>query len=535
MSISNILKNPLIWIFGVILAVLSSWLSGVLEEFLPNPGEIRQCIECAFEDDLPPSHDRFRFVVSRLESDDNPERSQDIFNRAFNGIPGVELLASRCIVKASAVGPIAIGEQQKRAQLILKRLNADVLIFGMFYNGSNVRHLSLAFVPRQEDGGGVRGSSPGTQLYTLNAPSLGEEFKEDIRAWIVSRALATAASAADQATRGQLLASALAHEANKIEKLLEESTITEPARLAALRLAHGVVLHTLGEIEKDASWLLRAVHAFSETLKVITRQDQPVTWARTQNRLGGTLRILGSIERDRERLAQAVAARNAALTVFTRESMPLDWARTQNNLGNTLQALGDLENNSQRLTQAVSAHSAALTVFTHDQWPLDWANTQNSLGVAFELLGKRENDATRLEQAVNTYNKALTVFTRDGMPLYWARTQNNLGRILQILGKKKSDTERLEQAVNAYRKALTVFARADMSLDWARTQNNLGNTLQYLGQLEDNMERLEEAVSAYNKALTVFKLDHMPQYRAKTKDNLDRALQALGRRENHTE
>lgn len=535
MTISKILKNPLTWFVGVILAALSGWLSGILEEFLPDPREIRQIVECALEDGLPPSQDRFRFVSSRLESDDNPEMRQDIFNRAFTNIRNVELVASKCIVKASAAGPIAIREQQKRAQRILKRLNADVLIFGMFHNGTADRYLSLAFAPLQEDGGGVRGSSPGSELYKLNALSLGKDFKEDISARLVARALTTAAPAADSRARGRLLANTLADEVKKIEGLLEDSTISEPARLAALHHAHGMVLHTLGELEKDRSWLVQAVYAFSEALKVITREDRPVAWARTQNRLGGTLRILGSIERDRERLTQAVTARNAALMVFTREGMPLDWARTQNNLGNTLQALGHLEDNAERLKRAVRAHNEALKVFTSDRWPLDWANTQNSLGVALEILGNRENDATRLEQAVNAYNKALTVFTREDMPLNWAQTQKNLGRILQTLGERERDTARLEQAASAYNETLTVFTREDMPLDWARTQNNLGNALQVLGQLEDNMERLEEAVNAYNKALTVFTPDHMRQYWATTKQNLERALQALGERENRTE
>ena len=70
------------------------------------------------------------------------------------------------------------------------------------------------------------------------------------------------------------------------------------------------------------------------------------------------------------------------MTVLTRDEFPEDWARTQNNLGVAYweRIHGDRAENLER---AIAAYQAALTVRTRDEFPEDWARTQNNVGVAY--------------------------------------------------------------------------------------------------------------------------------------------------------
>ena len=85
---------------------------------------------------------------------------------------------------------------------------------------------------------------------------------------------------------------------------------------------------------------------------------------------------MGAQEEGTERLEAAVTACNAALQVLTREDLPLDWARTQSNLGAALRTVGAQEEGTERLEAAVTAYNAALQVFTREDLPLDWARIQ---------------------------------------------------------------------------------------------------------------------------------------------------------------
>ena len=77
--------------------------------------------------------------------------------------------------------------------------------------------------------------------------------------------------------------------------------------------------------------------------------------------------------------------------MLTPEDRPVDWARTQNNLGNALQVLGQLEHNMERLEEAVNAYDKALTVFTPDHMRQYWAGTKHNLERALQALGERES------------------------------------------------------------------------------------------------------------------------------------------------
>ena len=105
---------------------------------------------------------------------------------------------------------------------------------------------------------------------------------------------------------------------------------------AALSLAHGNALATLGERDSEPERLEQAVHAYTEALEVYTREDMPLDRAMTQNNLGSALQTLGSRESGPERLEQAVHAYTEALRVFTSKETPRHRAITQDNRARAL-------------------------------------------------------------------------------------------------------------------------------------------------------------------------------------------------------
>ena len=470
----SFVRKPLFWVGGVILGALATWFLGVFNQLLPSPPRVALAIENAIQSTPPPSAERFRFVLTWLRNDPAGTYTHEV-EQNFYQIEGIELVRSVHIVEASGAADEWQPPMQERAREILNKWNADVAIVGSARSSNEGIQLSLWFVSRA--GTDTLGRQ---EPYALTVP-LPEEFREDLGAQVAAVALCAAAPAADTEARGQVLTDGLEAVVKRIGNLLASSTITASERRAALHVAHGNALQTLGEREDGTERLEQAVTAYNAAVEVHTRERVPLDWAMTQNNLGAALAILGTREDGTERLEQAVTAYNAAVEVHTRERVPLDWAMTQNNLDNALQTLGEREDGTERLEQAVTAYNAAVEVHTREQVPLDWAATQNNLGAALRTLGEREDGTERLEQAVTAYNAALEVYTREQVPLQWAATQNNLGNALRTLGAREDGTERLEQAVTAYNAAVEVHTREQMPLDWAATQNNLGNALRTPG------------------------------------------------------
>src|SRR5260370_35007879 len=75
-----------------------------------------------------------------------------------------------------------------------------------------------------------------------------------------------------------------------------------------------------------------------QILQLLSREDDPSTWAALQFALGYALQQNQEGNR-KAQLAAAIACYDSALTVYTREEMPTDWARIQHNKGVVLHEL----------------------------------------------------------------------------------------------------------------------------------------------------------------------------------------------------
>ena len=461
------------FVIGAIAAVSAAWLRGFLNQFLPPPKRAWLALKNLLRDNPPRPENSFRIVLCWLENDLSGDDTKTV-ERAFTSIEGIMLVRSARLVAASGARDEWRPAMQKSALPVLRDWNGDLAILGLVKKSGQA--LSLWFVPRSGEGTLGRGD----QAYQLEDVTLGVDFHDDLHAQLTAVALTAVAPLTDTEVRGRVLEKGLQDATEKLSNLLDSSAIGGTQHRAALLVALGAALQSLGERDGGTERLDQAVAAYRAALDEFSREHMPLQWATTQNNLGVALQALGARESGTARLELAVAAYRAALEERSREHVPFQWATTQNNLGNALQALGARESGTERLDQAMTAYRAALDELTRERVPLDWAMTQNNLGNALQTLGARESGTERCEQAVTAYRAALEERTRERMPLQWAMTQSNLGDALGILGEREGDTERLELTVTAYRAALEELTGERVPLDWAKTQNNLDRVLRKL-------------------------------------------------------
>ena len=461
-------------IVGVVLATLiATWLLGFLNRFAPSPGRSSLAVANLLRAKSQRSEDRFRFVLCWLENDSKGDDTS-VVAQAFSSVPGVTLVRSARIVKASGAADDWRPAMQTTARAVLERWSADLAVVGLVKKPGEA--LSLWFVLRSGDGTLSRGDQP----YELDRSTLGLDFHDDLRAQLTAMALATVAPLTDTEVRGKILEEGLKEVTEKLAILLERPAIQEPERRAPLLAALGNSLATLGERESGAERLKKAVEAHRAALEGYSRQRTPFQWAMTQNNLGTALQELGKRENGTMRHKEAVEAYHAALEERTRARVPVQWAMTQNNLGTALQELGEKESGTERLEQAVEAYHSALEEYTRESAPLEWAGTQNNLGNALLVLGEREGSKERFAQAAEAFHAALKERTCKRVPLQWAMTQNNLGAVLEALVEHEPGTERLEQAGHAYRAAFDLFAAVEASFYRDIAKRNLDRVLEIL-------------------------------------------------------
>ena len=500
-------------ITSVVTAVLVVWFSEAFLQIVPSPQRVLLRIQNALSDVPSHTNSGFRIVLCWLENDWNGENTRNVEN-AFSGIEGITLVVSAEEISASGAADEWRPAMRSSAVEVLEEWNADLVIAGKVKRAGEA--LALWFVPRRGDGTLSRADRP----YTLEEATLGSDFHEDLRTQLAVMAWSAVAPLADAGTHGHVFEKGLRSATTRLAKLLDAPTIRRSEHRAALYMALGNALYTLGTREPGSKDLERSASALHNALAILTRQRTPIEWARAQNSIGLVLSDLAERGSAKERLEQALAAYLAALEVFSREQTSFEWAALQGHLGTVLRRLGELETGIERFERAIAAHRAALEVFTREDSPYDWAFEQDHLGNALSSLGERQNDPVLLEQAILAHRAALTELTRKRVPLSWAAAQHNLGLTLIALGQRRKHTDHFEQSLDALRAALRERTRKRTPFDWALTQNALGKALFFLGERKDERRYFEQARDAYHAALEVLGGEGESRHREMVQNNL---------------
>ncbi len=248
----------------------------------------------------------------------------------------------------------------------------------------------------------------------------------------------------------------------------------------------------------------------------ISRDQEPLAWAETQNYLGNILAALGQQRRDAELFERAIQCFSNALEEFRQENSPLEWAATQYNLGTANQALGRLLDATKPLKIAVDAYTNALLVWTRDESPEDWMFTMHQLGDTFHAYGKLLKGNRQFQKSVVAYKNALAVLDADNYALELTATHNNRAAVLHHLGETEENPERLEEAIRSYEKALTVSMEQQLPIHLAvlcrvnktTAQNVLAELTNDTGLAEEVADEFEVIIECFSHALQPLCLRH---------------------------
>ncbi len=299
----------------VITGVLTTWLTGFLNQLVPSPARARLALKNCWSNGPQRAEDGFRVALCWLGKDVSRHDTETVA-QAFVRIDGISLVRSARIVSATGAADEWRPAMKRSARAILDRWNADLAIVGLVKRSDAV--LSLWFVPRCSDDTLRRGDQP----YTLENVTLGTDFHHDLRAQLTAMALASLAPLVDGQVRGQVIDNGLHDATEKLISLVKGRTIAAGGRKAALQLVPGVALCTLGERERSTERLDQSVDALRAALKEFTRHRAPKT-------MGTALAVLGEKENSTKRLRQALEAFRTSLEEYSRERVPFLWAMTQ--------------------------------------------------------------------------------------------------------------------------------------------------------------------------------------------------------------
>lgn len=250
--------------------------------------------------------------------------------------------------------------------------------------------------------------------------------------------------------------------------------------------------------------------------RTVSREQQPLVWAETQNNLGNVLAALGQQRRDAASFERAIQCFSNALEEFKQESSPLEWAATQYNLGTASQALGQLTEATQPLKIAVDAYTNALTVWTREKSPEDWMLTMHQLGNTFYVFGKLLKGNRQFQKSVVAYKNALDALDADNYALELTATHNNRAAVLHHLGESEGNPERLEESIRSYEKALAVSMEQQLPIhlavlcrvNKATAQNVLAELTNNTGLADEIADEFEVIIECFSHALQPLCLRH---------------------------
>jgi len=348
------------------------------------------------------------------------------------------------------------------------KYDADLVIWGDVPPPGTTLYIHFAAQPPVDD-------NPAGTISPFQALTLPVGFDPtDLGALLLATALAAMNPGAEakRQSRRNLVAEALEHAAEAIERIPSDFTAREQASIQTM-FANS--LATFGHLFPGTEVYHRASLAYTKAIKDTLRTESPTNWAYMQRNLGTVLQALGERADDVDTLEHAAQAYRAALEVFTFETTPFPWATTQSRLGEALYRLDIKTNDTKGLKEALTLYQGALKVLNKRSTPLLWSGIMNNFGEAAQVLGRELNHEDVLKRAVEAYKQALTVRNRTAQPTLWAATQNNMGSALFLLGRMTNEEHYYEAALNAFMGAREVYSTLGLTRMVEITEKNIAH------------------------------------------------------------
>jgi tetratricopeptide (TPR) repeat protein len=309
--------------------------------------------------------------------------------------------------------------------------------------------------------------------------------------------------------------------------LLSEELVESAAPDSSVTVAD-IFLHTRGNYEQRSfsSNILEPLReALEASLTDEYLEQEPSSWAETQNHLGNILAALGQQQHDAVSFEKAIKCFNHALEEYSQEDSPLEWALTQYNLGTANQALGRLQENSKILNTAIEAYTNALLVWSREESPEEWMTTMHQLGVTFHTYGTLLKGNRTFQKSVVAYKNALAALDADNYAFELTATQNNRAAVLHHLAESEENAERMEEALKSYQKALTVCMEQQLPfhhaviirVNKATAQNVLAELTNDAVLAEEVADEFELIMECFPHALQPLCLKHCEEQMSKAK------------------
>jgi tetratricopeptide (TPR) repeat protein len=350
---------------------------------------------------------------------------------------------------------------EKRGRDILRRCNADVLIWGAVAQDQNKTVLRLRFLPRDGEGTRPRGFELSEKKLELQA-DFGNEFGAVLATYAATGPLAALGEARDI---GDIL--------GPVTKKLAPLAKQPPAfftgdQKATLEDAYAIACYRLGTLKDDRTALDDAATSWASAANYWRNRDFK-KYAAAQWGRGETLLKLGDATGGVGSISAAVEGYQAALAQRANEKPSVDVATMQVTLAAVLIRLADFEGGTESLSRAISAYGAALKVWASPpKYPRGWATSQRDLGDAHFRFAERARDAQHLLAAIEAYRAPLThLWTREFLPLDWGAMQSRISAALLLWGKLEGDRGRLLEAREAARSALEELSKGRKPFEFA--------------------------------------------------------------------
>ena len=195
---SKVLNNKKLAILGMLGAVLTTWLLGGLNLFVPTPGQIKLWASNPFERCKKGSDEKqgqFTVTLSWLHRDFEYHTDWVAESLTVPSIKGFSLNRYPWVISPDIDGDIDLwsGKFRKEGRLILEECRSDLLIVGKVDDPRKA--LTLWFIPRtadhDEEGNPRKGTlaSGNKSTYKLDSGKLGESFEESVKFQILTEVL----------------------------------------------------------------------------------------------------------------------------------------------------------------------------------------------------------------------------------------------------------------------------------------------------------------------------------------------------------
>ncbi len=297
----------------------------------------------------------------------------------------------------------------------------------------------------------------------------------------------------------------------------DDSSSVVPDVLNDLGTLYWMLYRTPPNSQEGPAYIEQGIEFYELSLKLISPETNPETYARVQNNLGTAYGDLARFNNPDRNWQKAVTAYTEALRFRTAEMEPLKYAACQNNLGTAYWHLAQYNQPVINLKQAIVAYEHAVVYYNSEQEPLKYGMIQNNIGTAYWNLAQYDREVEYLQLAISAYKEALKYRTPANVPTACAATQNNLGTAYWHLANqpatdKHEKLDYLKMCIEAYDEALSLahsLQGVSLSFDVFATHNNLGLANYQIAIdkffTEDKKIRsqyLEKALDNHLKALT---------------------------------